>query len=113
MTEIIIDQQMDASVLVIALKGRLDSDAVTRVDEALTRALDAAPAILLDFAELGYINSAGLRVLLKTAKQAKSRQLRLALAAIQPFVQNVFEVSGFTSIFTIYADRGEALAQLR
>lgn len=112
-TELIIDQERDGSTLVIALKGRLDSDAVARVDEALTRALDAAPAILLDFAELGYVNTAGLRVLLKTAKQAKSRQLRLALAAIQPFVQNVLEISGFTSIFRIYGNRGEALAQLR
>ncbi|HWI28183.1 MAG TPA: STAS domain-containing protein [Stellaceae bacterium] len=108
-----VNQQQDGSVLVIALNGRLDSATVTQVDEALTRALDAAPAIVLDLAELGYVNSAGLRVLLKTAKQAKSRQVRLALAAMQPTVQNVFEVSGFSTIFSIYADRGEALAQMR
>lgn len=108
-----VNQQQDGSVLVIALNGRLDSATVTQVDEALTRALDAASAILLDLAELGYVNSAGLRVLLKTAKQAKSRQVRLALAAMQPTVQTVFEVSGFSTIFSIYPDRGEALAQLR
>ena len=108
-----VNQQQDGSVLVIALNGRLDSATVMQVDEALTRALDAAPAIVLDLAELGYVKSAGLRVLLKTAKQAKSRQVRLALAAMQPTVQNVFEVSGFSTIFSIYADRGEALAQLR
>lgn len=108
-----VNQQQDGSVLVIALNGRLDSATVTQVDEALTRALDAASVILLDLAELGYVNSAGLRVLLKAAKQAKSRQKRLALAAMQPTVQTVFEVSGFSTIFSIYADRGEALAQLR
>lgn len=109
----IVNQQKDGAVLVITLNGRLDSATVTQVDEALTRALDAASAILLDLAELGYVNSAGLRVLLKTAKQAKSRQVRLALAAMQPTVQTVFEVSGFSTIFSIYGDRGEALAQLR
>jgi anti-anti-sigma factor len=112
-TEIIIDQQRDGTVLVIALKGQLDTAAVAAVGEALTRALDAAPAILLDLAELSYINSAGLRVILKTAKQAKSRQLRLAFAAIQPLVQDVFELSGFTNILVIYGDRDAALAQLR
>jgi anti-anti-sigma factor len=104
---------MDGTVLVIALNGRLDNDALARVGEALTRALDAAPAILLDFAALDYLNSAGLRVLLKTAKQAKSRQLRLAVAAVQPTVLEILDLSGFTNILSIYGNRDEALAQLR
>ena len=57
-------------------------------------------------------SSAGLRVLLKFGKQAKAAKVRLVLARLTPTVKEVFDISGFTSIFEIKPDRGQALASL-
>ena len=61
-------------------------------------------------AGLGYVSSAGLRILLKAAKQAKGRGTWLALCALHPHVREVFDVSGFSNIFTIFGAREEAMA---
>jgi anti-sigma B factor antagonist len=60
-----------------------------------------------------YISSLGLRVLFKAAKQAKAAQQTLLLAGLRPAVKEVFDISGFTGLFTIHPDRGEAVASLR
>jgi anti-sigma B factor antagonist len=59
------------------------------------------------------VSSAGLRVLLKAAKIARTSQHRLALAGRTPQVQEVFDISGFTAIFTIYESRQRAIESLR
>ena len=73
---------------------------------------DGKTKVLVECVELEYISSAGLRVLLAAAKQFKKVSGEIALAGLSQNVKQVFEISGFTSIFPIYATREEALANM-
>lgn len=109
---------MDVSVeqvnetCVVTASGRLDGTTCNDLDAQLTAAIGASPATILDMAGLDYVSSAGLRILLKGAKQAKARQVKLVICALHPNVREVFEISGFMTIFTVKPDRAAALAAL-
>ena len=85
--------------------GKHRSWAVSRFLEALTVLL-----IPLNFAALEYISSAGLRVLLATAKKLKASGGDLKICSLNDTVQEVFDISGFSSILTVSKDQEEALA---
>lgn len=108
-----ITQEKADSINIVALKGRLDAGTSGSLEDALTALVDAGEAkALVDCRELDYISSAGLRVLLAAAKQFKKLNGSIALSALNPNVKQVFEISGFTSIFPIYATREEAVEAL-
>jgi anti-sigma B factor antagonist len=69
--------------------------------------------IIVDFSQTEYIASAGLRVLLSVAKSLKNSGGRFALFSMKPQIYEVFDVTGFTQIFKIYASREEALDSLK
>lgn len=98
---------------VLQLSGRLDGTTSPEVDERLLAVSAKSEVLILDLAELSYISSAGLRVLLKAAKQAQTAKQRLLLSGLQPVVKQVFDVSGFTSIFALFASRDEALNSVK
>lgn len=100
----------EGGAVVLALSGRLDSATHKAVDDKLAGALVGPGATVIDLSGVDYISSAGLRVLLKAAKQAKSASNRLALAGVRPAVKEVFDISGFTALFQIYPDRAAAVA---
>ncbi len=109
-----ISEEKVNDVTVVSLKGRLDastSGALESVLNGLAAQKDAK--VLVDAAALEYISSAGLRVLLAAAKQFKKVQGRIALCALSANVKQVFEISGFTSIFAIYPGRAEGVTALR
>ena len=90
--------------------GRVDSNSAREVEDALLPLFDAGQPVLVDFAELSYISSAGLRVLLLAARRSKATGLPLSLAGMSKPVDEVFKISGFAKLFQIHADRTEALA---
>ena len=108
-----LDESRDGGVLVLDLAGRLDAGSSPPVEAKLLASVRGAPAVLLDLAGLDYVSSAGLRVLLKAAKEARAAGSRFALAGLRPAVREVFEVSGFFAVLTAYPTRAEALAALR
>ena len=104
----------DHGVSVITLSGRMDSATSPGIDGELAAALGAHPAgLLLDLAGVDYISSAGLRVLLKAAKQAQSSAIRFAVCNAVPAVREIFDVSGFSSLLTMHDSRDAALAAMR
>ncbi len=99
---------------VVSLKGRLDINTHGQLEAELNALADKGHAkVLVDVKDLDYISSAGLRVLLTAAKQFKKINGSIALASLTPNVRQVFEISGFTSIFPLYASREDALAKLK
>lgn len=95
---------------VLGLSGRLDSNTAPDIETSLPQAIEANPATIVDLSEVNYVSSAGLRVLLKGAKVAKGSGNRLVLCGLSPSVREVFDISGFSSIFAIEADLEAALA---
>lgn len=91
---------------------------VARVDSATAKAFEVrvlaavntgAAKIIIDFAELDYISSAGLRVVLVGAKMTRAPR-KFALCGMKPHIREIFDVSGFARILTILPDRAAALA---
>ena len=93
--------------------GRLDSATSGAFERAVDEAFEAgARRLVLDFSQLDYISSAGLRSTLIAGKKARALEGgQLALCALKPQVMEIFAISGFTAIFTICKDLDEALAQ--
>jgi anti-sigma B factor antagonist len=107
-----ISEQSRGGALVIQASGRLDSSSAGALEAVLPARIHANDKVVLDLAEVAYVSSAGLRVLLIGAKAARAGGKKLALAGLSESVAEVFDISGFTALFTIAADVDSALAVL-
>lgn len=108
-----ISEQRADGATILQFSGRLDGTNSAAADTKLADAVSRNPALILDLAALDYISSAGLRVLLKAAKQAQTAKQKLILAGLQPSVKQVFEISGFSTLFATFATSEDALSSLR
>ena len=96
---------------VISLEGRMDAGNAGEFNKAFEAALQKAPKILLvDLGNLEYISSAGLRSVLTLAKAAKAASVALRFCCMRPMVADVFKVSGFSAMLSVFDDRQAALA---
>lgn len=96
---------------ILSLNGRIDTATAPELEQAINKIIDGGQRkILLDFAGVSYISSGGLRVLLATAKKLKNPGDKFGICALSPEVMKILKLAGFTSIFSIYASEGEALA---
>jgi len=98
---------------VVTVSGRLDgiysSNFANQVGELIT---GTNPKILIDFTDIDFVTSAGLRALLMLVKKAKATGSIFALCGVNDQVREVLDISGFTATFSIHANRAEALATL-
>jgi len=97
--------------LVISPSGRLDSS-TAGVLEAVLPARVKEKAVVLSLADVPYVSSAGLRVMLIGAKAAKAAGNKLIITGLSPAVRDVFDISGFSKIFAIEADIDAGLAAI-
>ncbi|MBN1865440.1 MAG: STAS domain-containing protein [Victivallales bacterium] len=108
-----ISRQEKDGVIVMAIKGRLDASSATEAEKELNSLCSNDARLLLDLSGLEYISSAGLRVLLVVAKQIRHCGGKLCLCALTDSVMEVFNISGFSSIFNIAPDIDEAVEMLK
>ncbi|MCL2663460.1 MAG: STAS domain-containing protein [Oscillospiraceae bacterium] len=92
--------EMNESIELI-LTGRLDTITAPKLQTVLSEALQSFEATELDFAEVAYVSSAGLRVLLQGQKIAQNTDKSLKLKNVSSEVMEVFDVTGFSGILTI------------
>ena len=106
-------EKLALTTLVIP-EGRLDFSSAAsferQLNEVLAGAGTAPAAVIIDCAALDYVSSAGLRAFLLAARGSQRAGISFALCALKPAVREVFDLSGFTRIITVYADRATALA---
>jgi anti-anti-sigma factor len=100
-------------VPVLAPTGRIDSFSARAFETEVMEEAGSGGPLIIDFAGLAYISSAGLRVLLLAMKAMRASGQRLVLAGLQPAVQEVFDVSGFSGIFEIRPTAADAAAAIR
>ena len=95
---------------IFKLNGRLDSNTAMGFEQKLFECIEnGTQRLILDFQDLDYISSAGLRVILKATKNLKSSEGKLVLCAMQDYVKEVFEISGFDSFLPIEASLDDAV----
>lgn len=98
------------SVLVLTPDGRLDSTSAGPADEQITSHIKGgASRLVLDMSRVGYVSSAGLRVVLLVAKRLKQLGGRFVLCGLAEPVEEVFTISGFLQILTVVSTRDEAV----
>ncbi|MBE5919988.1 MAG: STAS domain-containing protein [Pseudobutyrivibrio ruminis] len=90
----------DGEKAVYALEGRLDTSTAPQLEEAVNGNISELKDISFDFANLEYISSAGLRVLLSTQK-TMNKQGKMVIKNVSEEVMEIFDVTGFSDILTI------------
>ncbi|TWI07316.1 STAS domain-containing protein [Aerolutibacter ruishenii] len=98
-------------VSVATIRGSIDSLTAEELQRSLADTVqESGVQLVADFREVVYTSSAGLRALLATLKDARRQGGDFRLAAVQPTVLHVLELSGFTSILKLYGDVDAAIA---
>jgi anti-sigma B factor antagonist len=100
----------------LAISGRLDAASAPQLKQELETLFNQGRyRIVLDLANLEYIASPGLRVLIEARKRARERKVTdmeggdVRIANLPPRIKEVFDLTGFTSLFEIYPDTVEAV----
>ena len=108
-----ITNRMENEILIIAISGRLDAATAPVADETIKKTLgEHTNRLLFDLKDLEYLSSGGLRVILGAAKEMRRREGKVALAGLNKFVYEIFEVSGFQSLIPIKDTVEEGLKEL-
>ena len=103
--------ERDGETLIAKTGGRVDGTNATEFQNTLKKVIDPdAKAVILNFEQLSYISSAGLRVILLTAKEMRSANVKLAVCSLSKPVHDVFTISGFDQIIDIHETQSSAIS---
>lgn len=95
-----INKNVEGTKLNLALEGRLDTMTAHQLEAEFKQSIDGMTELVLDFAALEYISSAGLRVLL-SAQKVMNKQGKMIICNVNDTVMEVFDITGFADILTI------------
>lgn len=96
----IIEKNLNGAELTVTLTGRLDTTTAPQLEADLKQSVEGVEKLVLDFAALEYLSSAGLRVLLATQK-TMNKQGEMIIKNVNETITEIFEVTGFIDILTI------------
>ena len=105
----IIEDILDG-IMLYRLEGRLDANSSEGLEEKLFQAISGGTnRIIVDFENLDYLSSSGLRVIFKANRDLTRKGGRLILCSMQKFVRDIFKVTGFDSFVQIVDTLDDAL----
>ena len=103
-------EENQSGINIYRLNGRLDSNTSQGFEKKIFQAIDnGSKSMIIDFKNLDYISSAGLRVILKATKALKREDGNIMLCDMQDYVKEVFEIAGFDSFLPIVGTMDDAL----
>jgi anti-sigma B factor antagonist len=98
-------------VQIVAFEGNLDTNTSPEAEKKINELIDAGKQkLLVNFEQLNFIASSGLRVLLATVKKLNASGGDLRICSLNPTVQEVFDISGFVTILNVKSTEEEALS---
>lgn len=95
-----VTKNLNGTTLDVAIEGRVDTTTAPTLEKEIKDSIADAKDLVLDFAKVEYISSAGLRVLLSCQK-IMAKQGSMKLINVGDDIMEIFEVTGFTDILTI------------
>jgi len=108
-----IAEKIIGDICIISISGRIDTVTSKDVEAKLDGATEERKEkIIINLEKMDYISSVGLRVLLSALKKQKQNQGSLQLASLQPFVQNIFKITGLDKVFQIFPTEEAAFQSL-
>ena len=84
----------------LAVVGRLDTTTAPQLEAELKQSISGVEKLVLDFENLEYLSSAGLRVLL-AAQKVMNKQGEMVIRNVNETIAEIFEITGFTDILTV------------
>lgn len=99
----------DGDNLTVMLIGKLDAVTAIEFDKVMAQSLDGVKNLTIDFKDLDYIASAGLRILLKVQKRMNT-QGYMMVKNIQRDVRTVFDMTGFSRLLTLEEDERKSFS---
>jgi anti-anti-sigma factor len=91
--------------VVVAVNGRIDNTSCGLFETHCHRLLGRGERIFIfDFEDLTFLSSAGLRVFINLGKQVKAQGGKVVFSGLKGTVQEIFEISGFTTMFKVHPD---------
>jgi anti-anti-sigma factor len=107
-------EKTSGSITLVILKGCLDTATAPEVESRLLQMFqEGKKYMILDFSEVTYLASAGMRVLLTLVKHVKGLAGRLMLAALLPTVHDVLSITGFLPYLEIHETVEKAVEAMR
>ena len=98
------------TVTVVEMEGNLDTNTSVEAQDHINGLIDdGATKLLTDFTKVDFVSSAGLRVLLATAKRLGGIGGSLRICGLNEAVNEVFEISGFSTILDVFPTREDAM----
>ena len=95
-----IDKDIQNKVMTLKLSGRLDTTTSPELEQVLKESIDGIEDLRMDFSDLEYISSAGLRILL-SAQKTMNKQGEMSITGVNDTISEIFEITGFSDILTI------------
>ena len=95
-----IEKKSEGKALTVCVSGRLDTTTAPELEASLKESIDGVEELKMDFSDLEYISSAGLRVLL-SAQKTMNKKGSMTVTGVGEPIMEIFEVTGFTDILTI------------
>ena len=95
-----IEKQLNGDQLSLALTGRLDTTTAPELEAVIKENIAGVTNLVMDFAGLEYLSSAGLRVIL-SAQKIMNKQGEMVIRNVNETINEVFEITGFIDILTI------------
>jgi anti-sigma B factor antagonist len=100
--------RQEGDIEVIEFEGSLDGKTAPEVREQIQPVLSRAGKLILDLSRVGYLSSAGLRLLLLTYREVTARKGKVVLLGVSPDIKMVMSHTGFLSFFTLADSRDQA-----
>ena len=95
-----IEKNLSGTELTVTITGRLDTTTAPQLEAEFKQSITGVEKLVLDFASLEYLSSAGLRVLL-AAQKVMNKQGEMIIKNVNETINEIFEVTGFIDILTI------------
>lgn len=106
-----IDKEMKGQKTILRLRGRIDAATSAILEKEVQENIDKKNYhLLIDFFEVDYLSSAGMRVLLAAAKKIKAQNGILCLFGLNEEVMEIIKMAGFDKILRIFSTEKEALS---
>lgn len=95
-----IEKNLEGEKLTVKVSGRLDTNTAPELSDEMGTSLDGVTELIMDFSDLDYISSAGLRVLLSLQK-TMNKQGSMVVTGVNETIMEIFEITGFSDILDI------------
>jgi anti-sigma B factor antagonist len=109
----IIEENID-KINILSIQGRVEMIHIPQLREIIARKLSAdKSSLLVDLSDLDYINSTGLGIFIRAAKQMNEEKRRLGFCSLRENIMEIFKIAGFIKILDVYINREEAICAFK